>query len=276
MYVIKITIEDELLDHIEDAATPKEAWDALNKLFSRKNDARLQLLESELMNSKQEERKTRRVDLSIRRRKALVQGELKGVSTRETHLMSLMEHKTGRVTIAARVGNLVTVDGCRYDSEEEWDMQASVALAELFEELEIDFDKPGSEETLAAFFDSGGVKYDYDWMDDSACCNHINGVGEMFPDTCEGKGYQMVANDDTSELPIARIGKTTVVPHQFQREKVHQIHADKTRQAIGSTVDVKEDIGDQINGKGNTSINKVFDEAGISWSTHEMVLPDPE
>ncbi len=49
MYVLKTTVEEELLEHIEDADTPKAIWDAYAALFSRTNDARLQLLENELM-----------------------------------------------------------------------------------------------------------------------------------------------------------------------------------------------------------------------------------
>ena len=48
MFVLKTTIEDDLLEHIRDAETPKEAWETLGKLFSKKNEAHLQLLEKEL------------------------------------------------------------------------------------------------------------------------------------------------------------------------------------------------------------------------------------
>ncbi|XP_076952441.1 uncharacterized protein LOC143626172 [Bidens hawaiensis] len=49
MFTLKTTIEDELLEHIRDLETPKQAWDALASLFSKKNDAKLQLLENELL-----------------------------------------------------------------------------------------------------------------------------------------------------------------------------------------------------------------------------------
>nr|CAD1841788.1 unnamed protein product [Ananas comosus var. bracteatus] len=49
IFVLKTTIEEELLEHIKEADTPKAAWDTLASLFSKKNDARLQLLENELM-----------------------------------------------------------------------------------------------------------------------------------------------------------------------------------------------------------------------------------
>ena len=53
MYVLKSTIEDELLGRIKDEDTPKAAWDTFASLFSKTNDARLQFLENELMSTTQ-------------------------------------------------------------------------------------------------------------------------------------------------------------------------------------------------------------------------------
>ena len=49
MFVIKITIKEEMLEHIWHAKTPKAAWDLFVSCFSKKNDMQLQLLENELM-----------------------------------------------------------------------------------------------------------------------------------------------------------------------------------------------------------------------------------
>ncbi|XP_071742319.1 uncharacterized protein [Rutidosis leptorrhynchoides] len=49
MFVLKTTVDEDVLEHIREAATPKAAWDTFTKLFSKKNDTRLQLLESELL-----------------------------------------------------------------------------------------------------------------------------------------------------------------------------------------------------------------------------------
>ncbi|GJX59599.1 PLAC8 family protein [Tanacetum coccineum] len=49
MFALKTTVEDDVLEHIRDAATPKVAWDTFTELFSKKNDTKLQLLESELL-----------------------------------------------------------------------------------------------------------------------------------------------------------------------------------------------------------------------------------
>ncbi|KAH0642694.1 hypothetical protein KY289_033668 [Solanum tuberosum] len=53
LFTFKTTIEEDVLEHIRDAGTPKEAWDTLAALFSKKNDTRLQLLESELLSTAQ-------------------------------------------------------------------------------------------------------------------------------------------------------------------------------------------------------------------------------
>ena len=49
MFALKTTIEEDVLEHIRDATTPYEAWNTFTKLFSKKNDTRLQLLESKLL-----------------------------------------------------------------------------------------------------------------------------------------------------------------------------------------------------------------------------------
>lgn len=44
MYVLTVAVEDEFLQRIKDAQTPKEAWDILTGIFAKKNDAKLQRL----------------------------------------------------------------------------------------------------------------------------------------------------------------------------------------------------------------------------------------
>ncbi|KAF3646775.1 tir-nbs resistance protein [Capsicum annuum] len=49
LFALKTAIEEDMLEHIREAETPKEARDTLAALFSKKNDTLLQLLESELL-----------------------------------------------------------------------------------------------------------------------------------------------------------------------------------------------------------------------------------
>ena len=51
MFAIKTTVKDEMLEHIKKASSPKEARDTFVTLFSKKNDARLQLLENDLLSA---------------------------------------------------------------------------------------------------------------------------------------------------------------------------------------------------------------------------------
>ena len=48
MFVLSITIEDEFLQRIKNAKTPKEAWNTLATIFTKKNDVGLQSLENDL------------------------------------------------------------------------------------------------------------------------------------------------------------------------------------------------------------------------------------
>ncbi|KAJ0778942.1 putative RNA-directed DNA polymerase [Helianthus annuus] len=53
MFVIKTTVEEEIPDHIQDLEYPKQTWDMLQSLFTKKNEVRLQLIEGELMSVSQ-------------------------------------------------------------------------------------------------------------------------------------------------------------------------------------------------------------------------------
>ncbi|KAH0703207.1 hypothetical protein KY285_017485 [Solanum tuberosum] len=53
MYALTVSIEDEFLQRIKNAKTPKEAWDTLVTIFTKKNDARLQRLENKLLSISQ-------------------------------------------------------------------------------------------------------------------------------------------------------------------------------------------------------------------------------
>ena len=48
VFILRTTVQKEVLEHIREADTPKKAWDTLATLFSKTNDAQLQFLENEL------------------------------------------------------------------------------------------------------------------------------------------------------------------------------------------------------------------------------------
>ncbi|MDM1625952.1 hypothetical protein HX072_24875 [Escherichia coli] len=48
MYWLSISVSDAMIGHIQDAVTPKEAWDTLVKLYSTNTKARKMQLKQEL------------------------------------------------------------------------------------------------------------------------------------------------------------------------------------------------------------------------------------
>lgn len=54
LFALRTSISKEFIDHVRDVNSPKEVWDTLERLFSKKNTARLQFLENELAMLKQE------------------------------------------------------------------------------------------------------------------------------------------------------------------------------------------------------------------------------
>lgn len=52
-FILKRTISSDLFDHIIKCKSAYEIWRTLDRLFNKKNEARLQILENELANTTQ-------------------------------------------------------------------------------------------------------------------------------------------------------------------------------------------------------------------------------
>ncbi|XXG86593.1 hypothetical protein AAC387_Pa11g1455 [Persea americana] len=48
LFAIRTSIRKEFIDHVRDVGSPRQVWEILERLFSKKNTARLQFLENEL------------------------------------------------------------------------------------------------------------------------------------------------------------------------------------------------------------------------------------
>ncbi|WJZ96746.1 hypothetical protein VitviT2T_015399 [Vitis vinifera] len=229
MFALKTTIEEDVLEHIRDAKTPYEAWNTFTKLFSKKNDTRLQLLESKLLSVAQR-------DLTIaqyfhkgwQNQPSLVEFEnllagqealakqMGGVSLKgeEEALYAhkgrwnSKQHTVGRTKKnedrAKNSQGLVESNAATSKSEDEWDAQAFFAAT--------------GESTFIATT-SEQIDYEKDWIIDSGCSNHMTGDKEKLQDLSEYKGRHMVVTANNSKLPIAHIGNT-VVSSQYNTNDV--------------------------------------------------------
>lgn len=54
LFALRTSINKEFIDHVRDVSSPKDVWDTLERIFSKKNTARLQFLENDLAMLKQE------------------------------------------------------------------------------------------------------------------------------------------------------------------------------------------------------------------------------
>ncbi|KAL0340334.1 UNVERIFIED_CONTAM: hypothetical protein Sradi_4550200 [Sesamum radiatum] len=74
LFALRTSISREFIDHVRDINSPKQVWDTLERLFSKKNTARLQFLENELAMIKQEELDPAEKISEARLRRFLIRG----------------------------------------------------------------------------------------------------------------------------------------------------------------------------------------------------------
>ncbi|KAJ4723417.1 Retrovirus-related Pol polyprotein from transposon TNT 1-94 [Melia azedarach] len=146
MFAIKTTVEEDMLEHIRDADTPKKAWDTFAALFSKKNDTRMQLLENELLSIAQGEK-------TISQYFNKVKSICREISELDHTSHYARECRFRKKPIE---GNMVSSNYLEENnSEEEWDVEASCAIVERQEES-----------ALAAVIPER-IDYENDWIVDS-------------------------------------------------------------------------------------------------------------
>ncbi|KAL4563865.1 hypothetical protein LXL04_027913 [Taraxacum kok-saghyz] len=107
MFSSKTTIKKEMLEYIRDENTPKEAGDTFVTLFSKKNDRRLQLLESDQSNVKSHDK-----------------GGNKNVDKENRHQGTIQLWRAQKIDHKISRGKRFEGDG------DEWDAEALCAIEE--------------------------------------------------------------------------------------------------------------------------------------------------
>nr|GEW40517.1 retrovirus-related Pol polyprotein from transposon TNT 1-94 [Tanacetum cinerariifolium] len=204
MFAMKTIVEDDVLEYIRDAATSKVAWDTFTELFSKKNDTKLQLLESELLSVAQR-------DLTIaqyfhKNQPSLVEFEnllasqealikqMGGVSIKNNEEALYANKGKGKFKQHFKSGSKKNDDkakghddenssrhlarDCRskkvvesnnVTSKNEWDFEASFFADE-------------EEFAFATITSDKKIDYENDWIVDSGCSNHMTGDREKLKD----------------------------------------------------------------------------------------------
>nr|KAJ0218457.1 hypothetical protein LSAT_V11C300142320 [Lactuca sativa] len=110
----------------------------------------------------------------------------------------------------------------KYEIEDEWDVEVLCAI---------------KENELALMEMMGErINYENDWIIDSGCSNHMTGDQNKLQDVNEYKGSRMVLTTNNVRLPIAQIGKTTIMPSNIadmmSLHNVYHTRLERTRQQI--------------------------------------------
>ncbi|KAE8734204.1 PLAC8 family protein [Hibiscus syriacus] len=231
MFALKTTIEEEMLEHIRDAKTPKEAWDTFVTLFSKRNDTKLQLLENELLSMAQR-------DMAVAQyfhkgeEEALYTSKSRGTFQRYTgsgskkdgdkvknyqgkggpHSGGASKNRgnsrkfDGKCYNCGKMGHMekdcwtkkkpvesnTATSSSKENSEDGWDAEALFATEE--EELTLTVTTPER------------IDYKNDWIVDSGCSNHMTGDKQKLQNLSEYNGGRVVVTTDDSRLPITHIG----------------------------------------------------------------------
>ncbi|GMI80094.1 hypothetical protein HRI_001678700 [Hibiscus trionum] len=241
LYILKTTIEEDLLEHIRDEKTPKAAWETLAKLFSKKNEARLQLLENELAGISQG-------SLSIAQYFTKVKSICREISqlapdekVSEARMKRIIIHGLRpeyNGFIAAVRGwptqpSLVELENLLANQEELAKQMSGVTIKDeeeaLFtnkkkdykdeEEVEEDIEKPALATTIRSKID-----YKEDWIVDSGCSNHMTNDEKKLQDIDEYKGKRVVLTTNNSRLPISHIGNTTLPRNDSQKLQLEKVY----------------------------------------------------
>ncbi|RVW57839.1 Retrovirus-related Pol polyprotein from transposon TNT 1-94 [Vitis vinifera] len=239
MFALKTTIEEDVLEHIRDAKTPYEAWNTFTKLFSKKNDTRLQLLENELLSVAQCDltiaqyfhkvktlcREISELDLEAligetRMKGIIIHGlrpEFKEALVKQMGGVSLKGEEEALYAHKGRWNSKQHTVGRTKKNEDKGHMAKDCWSKKGLVESNAATSKSEDEWDAQAFFAVTGestfiattseqIDYEKDWIIDSGCSNHMTGDKEKLQDLSEYKGRHMVVTANNSKLPITHIG----------------------------------------------------------------------
>ncbi|KAE8702164.1 protein TOPLESS [Hibiscus syriacus] len=173
MFSLKTTIEEEMLEHIWDAKSPKEAWDTFVTLFSKRNDTKLQGEETSINRTRRHgsypilsqgqeamakqmggvSLKTEEEVLYINQRRGGSRQHNKGGS-RKTVLQLREDESHGKILLDQKkpIESNTATSSSKENSEDDWDDEALFSMEEeelaLMVQLQDVYHVPGMKKKL--------------------------------------------------------------------------------------------------------------------------------
>ncbi|XP_071687311.1 uncharacterized protein [Rutidosis leptorrhynchoides] len=229
LFALRTSISKEFIEHVRDLNSPKEVWDTLEKLFTKKNTARLQFLENELAISRQEEIDTNDKISESRLRRYLIRGlkkeyvpfitSIHGWATQHSveeleNLLSNQEAFAKQMVkgfendACGKVGHIKSY--CRSKVT-----KANVACSSNDDD-EVKWEQCFTVDTV--------VKKNQ-WIIDSGCSHHVTGDGTLLHDVRDHNQNRVVITAYNSTHPVKNEGNAIIdVNHNtFTLEDVYLV-----------------------------------------------------
>ncbi|KAG6504552.1 hypothetical protein ZIOFF_036886 [Zingiber officinale] len=239
MFALKITIEEEMLEHIRDAKTPKEVKSIcreiseldleapigetrIKRIIIHGQEAMAKQMGEVSLKGEEEALYTNKSKSSFKRHAgdgSKKDGDkVKNYQGNEGHhpRRAPQNHANNRKFI----GKCYNCGKVGHMAKDCWAkkkfVQSNTATSNPKENSEDDWDAEAlfaAEENEVAFTTmSDKINYKNDWIVDSGCSNHMTGDKEKLQNLSKYKGARMVVTANNSRLPIAHIGKTIITP----------------------------------------------------------------
>ncbi|XP_071705149.1 uncharacterized protein [Rutidosis leptorrhynchoides] len=219
LFALRTSISKEFIEHVRDLNSPKEVWDTLEKLFTKKNTARLQFLENELAISRQEGWSTQpsveELENLLSNQEALAKQMVKGFENdavlfskgknfkkgssskekeeEQTSYKSNYEKKPPTCYKCGKVGHIKKY--CRSKVT-----KANVACSSNDDD-EVKWEQCFTVDTV--------VKKNQ-WIIDSGCSNHVTGNGTLLHDVRDHNQNRVVITAENSTHPVKKEGNAII------------------------------------------------------------------
>ncbi|KAG6385352.1 hypothetical protein SASPL_154185 [Salvia splendens] len=236
LFALRTSINKEFIDHVRDVSSPKEVWQALENVCTKKNTARLQLLENELAmltqgdtNEKISEARLRRYLISGLRKEygpfvTSIQGWSNQPSVEELENL-LCNQETLAKQIAKNLGSDVVLF-----SKGKSNKMLGLQTREMMKKRDkgksptnvactndgddkIEWDQCFTVEAIKGKAGDAHVKYinnKEEWIIDSGCSHHATENDTLFSEMCDHHGERLVVTADNSTHPVAKEGDVTI------------------------------------------------------------------
>ncbi|XP_071699519.1 uncharacterized protein [Rutidosis leptorrhynchoides] len=202
------TLDKEFIEHVRDLNSPKEVWDTLEKLFSKKNTARLQFLENELANSRQEEIDTNEKISESRLRRYLIRGlkkeyvpfitSIQGWATQPS-VEELENLLSNQEALAKQMAKGFENDACGKVGHIKRYCRSKVTKANVACSSNDD-----DEVKWEQCFTVDMVVKKNQWIVDSGCSHHVTGDGTLLHDVRDHNQNRVVTRLTTQHIRLKR------------------------------------------------------------------------